>query len=498
MASALNWGEGDKAKKGSSQPPSLPKRPSEAPKNSIEERKKESLEQIKKPPSPPPIHPAIAATHGAVTHSVPPALPKRRVVRRPAPSSTAQVPPIEANELQAPVPPSPKPEVPSPTKPSHLPVRPPRRTGTPANVPLPESRPHTPPVLIASQPSSPSIPLSTSTPPPLPRRAAARAPRQPNVNGSLSRSATPAPSSPPAAETRTGGEQDKPTVLDSRHLEEAKKHKRELLTTSPPTDAEAHPKPESAGPILNKVEGQEDQQEAGTTLPPAAAEANTETRPKPEVATSGPNDVEVKQEAAMIPSPTVADPNTETHPKKAEVATSMPIDGASTDPPEKIELLPDGVMSPASSSATSDAMFDAKSNPSLEDVVLAEPKGQGDESTGKESAVEEVAKAAQNVGSEVQDVGRVKEEHGDGGTKESGEGRPEKDARKEGQETATKLQIETKTLDGAMKPVEEETKPDEDKSEIYVGDATWEERAWKEIVRLKEEMFWARLGGLRQ
>lgn len=34
-------------------------------------------------------------------------------------------------------------------------------------------------------------------------------------------------------------------------------------------------------------------------------------------------------------------------------------------------------------------------------------------------------------------------------------------------------------------------------SEIYVGDATWEERAWKELIKLKEDMFWARVGGLR-
>ena len=33
--------------------------------------------------------------------------------------------------------------------------------------------------------------------------------------------------------------------------------------------------------------------------------------------------------------------------------------------------------------------------------------------------------------------------------------------------------------------------------EAYVGDATWEERTWKELVRLREDMFWARIGGLR-
>ncbi|KAL5522670.1 hypothetical protein ACEPAG_8688 [Sanghuangporus baumii] len=31
----------------------------------------------------------------------------------------------------------------------------------------------------------------------------------------------------------------------------------------------------------------------------------------------------------------------------------------------------------------------------------------------------------------------------------------------------------------------------------YVGDTTWEERTWKEIVRLREDMFWARIGAIR-
>ncbi|TDL25121.1 hypothetical protein BD410DRAFT_626097 [Rickenella mellea] len=32
----------------------------------------------------------------------------------------------------------------------------------------------------------------------------------------------------------------------------------------------------------------------------------------------------------------------------------------------------------------------------------------------------------------------------------------------------------------------------------FVGDVTWEERTWKELVRLREDMFWARAGALRQ
>jgi hypothetical protein len=38
---------------------------------------------------------------------------------------------------------------------------------------------------------------------------------------------------------------------------------------------------------------------------------------------------------------------------------------------------------------------------------------------------------------------------------------------------------------------------DDADGEVYVGDATWEERTWKELVKLKEDMFWARIGGLR-
>ena len=42
-----------------------------------------------------------------------------------------------------------------------------------------------------------------------------------------------------------------------------------------------------------------------------------------------------------------------------------------------------------------------------------------------------------------------------------------------------------------------EEEKEEDLSNRFVGDATWEERTWKEIVRLREDMFWARVGGIR-
>ncbi|TFY58639.1 hypothetical protein EVJ58_g6289 [Rhodofomes roseus] len=46
-------------------------------------------------------------------------------------------------------------------------------------------------------------------------------------------------------------------------------------------------------------------------------------------------------------------------------------------------------------------------------------------------------------------------------------------------------------------PPDPETDSDLDASTVYVGDASWEERTWKELTRLREDMFWARVGGVR-
>ncbi|KAG7448750.1 uncharacterized protein BT62DRAFT_929843 [Guyanagaster necrorhizus] len=54
----------------------------------------------------------------------------------------------------------------------------------------------------------------------------------------------------------------------------------------------------------------------------------------------------------------------------------------------------------------------------------------------------------------------------------------------------TPVQSVSESDDGKEEP-EDETK------EVYIGDTTWEERTWKELIRIKEDMFWARVGGLR-
>ncbi|KAF8155776.1 hypothetical protein B0H34DRAFT_798897 [Crassisporium funariophilum] len=52
-----------------------------------------------------------------------------------------------------------------------------------------------------------------------------------------------------------------------------------------------------------------------------------------------------------------------------------------------------------------------------------------------------------------------------------------------------------------LKDEEERRRIEKEKEEKYrygyVGDATWEERTWKELVRLREDMFWARVGGFK-
>ena len=88
---------------------------------------------------------------------------------------------------------------------------------------------------------------------------------------------------------------------------------------------------------------------------------------------------------------------------------------------------------------------------------------------------------------------------------------PRSDHSDEGQKVETKDSSEPSAVSGELD--EKQLRPREDKSAKqagaepeaesdagpgpYVSDATWEERTWKEIVRLREDMFWARVGGLR-
>lgn len=52
--------------------------------------------------------------------------------------------------------------------------------------------------------------------------------------------------------------------------------------------------------------------------------------------------------------------------------------------------------------------------------------------------------------------------------------------------------VPSKQVDG-----DADAKVVEEDDRVVVTDRTWEDRAWKELTRLKLEMFWARVGGIQ-
>jgi len=59
--------------------------------------------------------------------------------------------------------------------------------------------------------------------------------------------------------------------------------------------------------------------------------------------------------------------------------------------------------------------------------------------------------------------------------------------------------VEDKKVDSKVQTLEngDVKEAEETDGRQYVGDGTWEEKTWKELVRLREDMFWARVGGFR-
>lgn len=117
-----------------------------------------------------------------------------------------------------------------------------------------------------------------------------------------------------------------------------------------------------------------------------------------------------------------------------------------------------------------------------EQIMPAEEASLADAQPASEAPtdVEGEAKEAVNEGEVAHSAVDVKEVHLNGDV-------PPADAVSVQESTATVVPAE---------PVEVEAKADEQGQDNgqYVGDATWEERTYKELVRLREEMFWARIG----
>jgi hypothetical protein len=66
------------------------------------------------------------------------------------------------------------------------------------------------------------------------------------------------------------------------------------------------------------------------------------------------------------------------------------------------------------------------------------------------------------------------------------------------QNTAQDKESEPSLLNGqAGQEINGDVAKNKEGGEVYIGSVTWEERTWKELVKLREDMFWARIGGLR-
>ncbi|RDB30584.1 Rab guanine nucleotide exchange factor SEC2 [Hypsizygus marmoreus] len=418
MASALgeratSWGEGDKEKaKRTAQPQSAPMlEPKPAPDH-------------RRLPPPPPTHPIVTAGHAPVRHSVPPPLPKRSDVRRqPSPTTEKSLP-----EVSAPAEPA---AATSPTVHPPLPQRPPRRSITPANVPLPESRPHTPPVVAPG--ASPVVP--GAAPPPLPRRAAARAPRQLADGGSR-----------PATPVKALEVTEAPTSATETAATEGTKD----ASVAKPEDTNAS----DGDKPKDEVKASDVGVSAGNPVPSndndAGEEAN-KTVPEAAVATASPSDDTVD--------------GGETKADSKDVDANVTEDTAGTTDAEK-EDVKELVME-------KEEVIDA-----VEPTAGGAEEVKETKSDGSDKGEEEV----KGVGDRIVVASEPEKEI----TVEEGT-----DTKTDGEQTRPDDERATKLDD------DKETNSD-DNREVYIGDATWEERTWNEIVRLREEMFWARIGGLRQ
>ncbi|KAG6831410.1 hypothetical protein H0H87_005231 [Tephrocybe sp. NHM501043] len=423
---ATSWGEGDKDKSkranASTPPPVEPKHP---------ERRRLP------PPLPPSSADASAAPPTPEKHAVPPPLPRRSEVRH---TSPPKEPSTTAEATAA-----------TPSKDPKLPPRPPRRPITPSSVPLPESRPHTPPVASGGLAAASSTP-GGAVPPPLPRRAAARGSRLLLDSGS--------PSTSPAE-----------PILETK-AEEADQ------------PAKAEPKSEQGAPA---AEEKETEANASAVLSPSIEEEEF---------------VDAQSEPVVV----VADK--EDPVKEAGVVGDADIKAGSSEASEAVKETME-VEGKAEKEKNVVGETEEKENDSVEEReeeknLVEEKEQEKVQENEKEEKEEEKAKEKEKE--EMAEKVEVKLETGEH-AEETAKEAPEAQLDKVKDEKVLAKVTETQTTD--QNEVQEEAQStesadsskslyDDDATGTHVGEATWEERTWKEIVRLKEEMFWARIGGTRQ
>lgn len=436
-------------------PPPLPKR--------SEGRARTPTNQPSPSPEPAPVEPPTksAPLDQPPPREIPPveplehkpvssALPSELAVEKDEASTTttSETPTPAATVTATPTPPQAPTRTQPPTSaPTPPPAIPPRavkrlsaslaRPGTPSSIPLPDSRPGTPPVAFpgGATPNPPSRTASPalggggspSTPPPLPRRAAARTPRRPDSRpGSPAIIASSTTAVVPGSPLKSGDVQAQAQVIT----------------------------PVQLGSVKEAVE-------------------------------------ETKEETKKADAPVI-------QPKSLEVSK----------PPMQIARTESGI-----SASENEVFVDA------EEGLPGEKEGEG-ERGGKEKQTEVlVDKESKETKESPKDnditQGETKQEE----TKDALEGKT-----RDQQNTISLNDGElpppvsavapppvpprSRPTKGEVPKVEIEKEEDEAKdtdsadenesdAQNYVSDATWEERTWRELTRLREEMFWARIGAIR-
>ncbi|EAU89437.1 hypothetical protein CC1G_07663 [Coprinopsis cinerea okayama7 len=413
---------------------------------------------------------ATAATSSAPPHAEPPVVNGTAASEKDGDASTEAA----------------KPAVDSTLTPAS-PVRP-NRFSLPRSVPLPDSRPDTPidatadpkatngtvaPPSRTASPATPSTPTGTAgPPPPIPRRAAARRP-------------VPAPPpSRPVTPQQAGGE--------AKAQEDAKKDV--VVDGGEKKDGET----DGEKPKVDE-EAKEDSE--------ATAVVEGEAKEKESI-DSG--------DASALPSTTTLADKDEESKKDAESTLPDPaVPASDSTPAVQLEEPEAKLTGTPASEGDSDVFVDALSSTTTKET-LAVPSGSEQDGGGssepsvsveEESAASEAkADGAVGSGSPTSEDKKSDEEVPEAASA-TGDATPEA-KEKEKDDNAPPQLVEEQPKDLPPPPVEEpESKtvsPAEDKEdadpndkEVYIGEATWEERTWKELVRLREDMFWARIGGLR-
>ncbi|KAF9051676.1 hypothetical protein BJ165DRAFT_1450539 [Panaeolus papilionaceus] len=414
--------------------------------------------------------PAVPAVTPAITPApTPPPLPRRAEGRSRTTTTNANTPRTSLDQSRdAPKPAaaaSPTPEGVATTTPANIPELPPapvsplrkahfqaiERAHTPSNIPLPESRPGTPGAIARAASPATVAAAGGPAPPPLPRRAAAR-----------SRGGAPVPS-----RSATPANGDAVTVPSAEKVE-----------VKPPADKkEDEAKVDDKKEDEQKVENKQSEAKSGGEEDKKSEQTIKDTSPQPEGTPAA--------EQAFV-GPKDEEP---AEPSISEAATARSMQGS----PGSDEFVDaESVVAP------SPAPFDI---PGTEGKPEQEEQGQNGQGPKEGGVLNEAAKRLSSA--------TIVNGHTATDTAPPGNSEKQNSSSPDSISNGVALEVTSPTpersaddkLDKDTKDVKEDPAQNENQAKDeagYLGDANWEERTWKELVRLREDMFFARVGVVRE